>query len=305
MPSLLGLRIQGRANQRGIKFKLLAGPDGLNKKLDSLRLNVYYKIRGRIGGGSNQNYDFTVEHIKFVSAAPLKPSEFVGRKVSLEGVAVAGGAVQIHQEKLQLKELLKWPENVLGKRVRVQGSVLSDQMTLKLDNPTWKLVDLADMIGQKVSLKGTLWSLNGHWWFDYRGERLYLMGEQGPPLKFYSGLHGCKATVSGNLVQQLRPSLHQISSKKDRDLVETYVVRGAIVPYPDNSKTSSDRVGTVYPKRSDVQAGVPELIAERAFDGILVENETTSMRFAERNVVFIDELVQDATPRYATCSRSG
>ena len=298
--SLLGLRIQQRANQEGIAFYLRGKTDALDKKLESLEKDSYFKVRGRIGGvrlsGPNRVCNFTVESIESVPAAPLMPSEFVDREASFEGVAVAKGAVKIHQETLQLDGLQAWPENVIGKRVLVQGLVSSsDKKTWQLSKPTWKFVNLADMESQEVSLDGTLWSLNGHWWFDYRGERLYLTKAYGPPLTF-PGAHGRTATASGNLVRQLRPSLDQITSKVDRDLVPTYVVRGAKVTFRDDSKTWTDRFGTVYPKRNKVQDGVPELIAESSFRRNIIGNETRTMLFKERNFAAISEIVHDATP---------
>ena len=170
--SLLGLRIEGRANQENIAFHLLAQTDEDRKKLDALNKDAYYKVRGRISGarmsGPNRICNFKVEHFEAVPAAPLKPADFIGRVACFEGVAEAKGAVQAQEEELHLIGLPTWPKNIEGKRVWVRGSVVRDDKGWQLSTPTWKVVDLADMVGQEVSLDGTLWSLNGHWWFNYR-----------------------------------------------------------------------------------------------------------------------------------------
>jgi hypothetical protein len=41
------------------------------------------------------------------------------------------------------------------------------------------LEKLADQIGQEVALDGVLWSQNGVWWFEYRGEPMWLLDERG------------------------------------------------------------------------------------------------------------------------------
>lgn len=297
--SLLGLRIEGRANQENIEFHLLAQTKEDGKKLDALQKDAYYKVRGRIAGarmsGPSRICNFKVEHIEAVPAAPLKPADFIGRVASFEGVAEAKGAVQVHEETLHLAGLPTWPKNIEGKRVWVRGSVMRDERGWQLSMPTWKLFNLADMVGQEVSLDGSLWSLNGHWWFDYCGERLYLTSDDGPVLTF-SDEHGRTATVTGKLVRQLRPSLSQISLKSDRDLVQTYVIRSARVTFRDDSATWHDRFGTIYPTQHKVRDGVPELLAESSWRRNFLGNETKAMLFAERNHEAISGIVHDATP---------
>ncbi|MCY2965709.1 MAG: hypothetical protein NT069_19110, partial [Planctomycetota bacterium] len=73
--SLLALRIEGRANQEGISFQLLSETDKGRKKLQSLRDQKYYKVRGRIAGarlsGPDPICQFLVEDFEAVAAAPL------------------------------------------------------------------------------------------------------------------------------------------------------------------------------------------------------------------------------------------
>jgi hypothetical protein len=297
--SLLGLRIEGRTNQENIEFHLLTQTDADGKKLDALKNGTYYKVRGRITAarmsGPSRICNFKVEHIEAVPAAPLKPEDFVGRVARFEGVAAAKGTVQVHGETLHLAQMAIWPENIEGKWIEVQGSVMRDEKGWQLSMPKWKLIDLADMVGQEVSLDGTLWSLNGHWWFEYRDERLYLTSDDGPVLTF-ADEHGRTATVNGKLVRQSRPSLNQISLKSARDLVQTYVIRGARLTFRDDSATWNDRFGTIYPTRNKVRDGVPELLAESSFRRNLLGNETKAMLFAERNHEAISGIVHDATP---------
>lgn len=297
--SLLGIRIEGRANQENIAFHLLGQTEEVVKRLRRLKGNVYIKVRGQIVGarvsGPHRVCNFKVDHFGVVPDAPLTPADFVGRVATFEGVAVPKGVVEVHGKRLLLAGLSAWPEKVERKKVSVRGKVVEGSRDYELSKPEWKLVELTDMVGQDASLDGTLWSLNDHWWFEYRDERLYLTSQDGPVLTF-SGDHGRAATVTGKLAYQLRPSLSQISLKSDRDLVQTYVVRGAQVRFRDDSSTWHDRFGTVYATLNKVSDGVPELLAETSYRRNLLGNETTAMLFAERNSKVIAEIVQGATP---------
>ncbi|MCY2966607.1 MAG: hypothetical protein NT069_23755, partial [Planctomycetota bacterium] len=204
------------------------------------------------------------------------------------------GAVQLKGETLSLEGITAWPDDVEGKQIAVRGMVERGESGWRLTNPVWKLVELADQIDHEVSLEGTLWSLNGHWWFGYRGQRLCLTGSDGRLLTFDDD-HGRPATVTGTLVRQLRPSLHQISEKRDRDLVLTYVVRGAHLAFRDASTGWSDRFGPVYTTRHQVSDGVVELLAERSDRRNRLFNETDAMLYAERNARAIRGIVRDSS----------
>tara|TARA_R110002111_G_scaffold262878_1_gene342626 strand:+ start:12962 stop:15289 length:2328 start_codon:yes stop_codon:yes gene_type:complete len=296
--SLLGLRIDGRANQENIAFHLLAESDEDRKKLDSLKNDAYYKVRGRLTGarmsGPKRICNLEVERIDAVPSAPLMPKDFLGRVASFEGVAQPNGTLTVNGEVLHLVESPTWPKDVVGKTVHVSGSVGHGPQGWQVSMSIWNLVNLADRIGQDVSLDGVLWSLNDHWWFDYRGERLYLTSDAGPQLSFFDE-HGRMATVTGKLVRQLRPSLKQITEEADRDLVLTYVVRGAKVTFRDDSMTWYERFGFIYPVQNKVSDGVPELLAELSYRKNLMGNETDTMLFAERNAKTISSIIESST----------
>jgi len=43
-----------------------------------------------------------------------------------------------------------------------------------LEKGKTQLVNLEDQIGRQVKLRGTAWSRNGDWWFDYRGTTVFV-----------------------------------------------------------------------------------------------------------------------------------
>lgn len=296
--SLLALRIEGRANQQEISFQLLSQTDKGRERLESLRHQQYYKVKGRIEGarlfGPNPICIFLVEDFEAVTAAPLTVADFANRIAGFEGMAVGEGAVQLKGEKLSLAGMTGWPDGVEGKQVAVRGTVERGESGWQLTRPDWKLVELADQVDHEVSLEGALWSLNGHWWFEYRDKRLFLTDSNGRLLTFDDD-HGRSATVTGTLVRQLRPSLHQISEKRDRNLVQTFVVRGAHVASRDDSTGWSDRFGPIYTTRHQVSDGVVELLAERSNRRNRLFNETDAMLYAERNAKAIRGIVRDSS----------
>jgi hypothetical protein len=297
--SLLGLRVEGRANQENVEFHLFANSKKIGEQVKSLKKDDYYKVRGRIAGartsGNHRVCNFKVEHVEAVDAVPLTPADFVGRIASFEGVATARDVVQLPESRSHVTLSPALPAKALGKQVSVRGKVDADEAHWKLLNATWKLVNLEDMTGEVVSLDGTLWSLNDHWWFDYRGEKIYLTSQNGPPLTFEANDHGRLARVTGTLVRQLRPSLDQITARSDRDLVPTFVVRGAQVVFQHAADSWHNRFGTVYDAHRSSN-GVPELIAEGSYRRNLLGNESTAMLFRERNHQAINEIVSRAAP---------
>jgi len=81
---------------------------------------------------------------------------------------------------------------------------------------------LADQKGHAVSLRGTAWSLNGHWWFEYRRQRLYVEGMKDlPGWNLNSDVMG----ISGTLEEAVLPDITQIGLKEHPDLKRTFIIR--------------------------------------------------------------------------------
>lgn len=78
--------------------------------------------------------------------------------------------------------------------------------------------------GRKVTLRGMARSLNGEWWFHYRGTDLYVEGMDKLPGWTVEN-HWRPMQIEGTLERASLPSLDQISLKPDRDLAEYFIVR--------------------------------------------------------------------------------
>jgi hypothetical protein len=303
--SILGLRINDRANQEKFEFHLIGNEKDRKLSLQAistLKTGVYYRVRGRLMDArvhGRKSCSLVVEQIQSIPDAPLTFIDFVDRTTVFEGTAEAGGKFRSATLIAQLEGLNEWPQSVLGKKVFAKGIVRRGKAGWEIERPAWSLIDLADQIGDTVSLDGKLMSLNGCWWFDYREERLYVTTAAGPAMEFSSDEHGRRAQVSGKLVRQLRPALNQISLKHDRDLVPCFVIRGAKVEYPNDASTWSDRYRSLYSSSFSMRDGVPELLAENSYRRNLLGNETTARLYAERNCEVIRTMLATWTPATA------
>ena len=92
-----------------------------------------------------------------------------------------------------------------------------DTKTYRLEKGITRLVKLEDQVGREVSLRGTAWSMNGHWWFDYRGTQLYVEGMEKLP-GWNANLHGEPVLIIGLLDKALLPRIDQIALKPEPDL---------------------------------------------------------------------------------------
>jgi|GEM_PF-1440088 len=302
--SLRVLRINGKPTLENIEVHLFAGgkePDALRDRLHAMNEQAYYKVTGRLVdarcGALESECALSVERFEPIENAPLKLSEFIDRKTRLEGIAISEGKFRLHEETAVLEGIAAWPAATEGKKISVRGIVRRGADGLRVSGATWRLVELADQVGQDVALEGALRSMNGDWWFNYRGADIYLTSEAGPTQVFPSADHWRPVRASGRLVRQDRPSPDQMFQTKDRGFVPAFVVRDAKIEYLDNGQTWQQRFATIHRTFHAVRDGVPELLAEEGFRRNLLGNETSAMLFWERNSEIIRGIVQDATPK--------
>lgn len=157
------------------------------------------------------------------------PADFVDREALLEWKAVSrdqkayidGGGWRLLTD-----PAAAWPKDAEGKTVEGFGTVKKADGKFRLEKGTTRLVKLEDQRGRAVELRGTAWSLNGHWWFEYRGTRLYVEGMKDLP-GWKSGLHGCPLIITGTLDEANLPDIDQISIKNDPDKKKYFIVRKA------------------------------------------------------------------------------
>jgi hypothetical protein len=301
--SLTAMKVDGKATQCDLEVQLVTTGEANHPTPEDLRRfksGECYEVRGRL---ANARFNGTqnvcvVEVISFKSIPQivLTCRDFVDRDVVFEGTAGPAGKLLRADEAIRIDGVKAWPESVQGKAIMVRGKLRRAETDWRLERATWTFLELEDQVGQTVSLEGSLWSLNGHWWFAYRGKRLYLTMPAGPVMTFRSDDHGRPIRVTGLLLQQLRPALNQISLKTDRDLVRTFVVRGTRFEFLDDRASWGERFGVVYSEPNRVEDGVPLLVPEVSVRLNLFGNETRAQLVMERNRPAITAILGKVTP---------
>jgi hypothetical protein len=157
------------------------------------------------------------------------PADFVDREALLEGRAVSRyrkAYIDGDGWRLLVNPAATWPKEFEGKTAEGMGTVKKGDGEYWLNRGTTRLVKLNDQLGMQVALRGRAWSLNGHWWFEYRGTKLYV--EDMKDLPGWKGdLHGASLLITGVLGEANLPDLDQIGLKPDRDLKKYFIVRKA------------------------------------------------------------------------------
>jgi len=182
-------------------------------------------------------HEFVAIKAKLTKPISYAPWMFSGEKALLSGVAksLAGDAALVGDGwSVIVKRGEKWNDHVEGKKIESYGLYNPDSTakeepnrankTFDLVDGWWRLVALEDQVGRMVALRGTARSMNGVWWFHYRGTDLYVDGMESLPGWTYTN-HWQAMQIEGRLEKAKLPSLEQISLKTDRDLVEYYIVR--------------------------------------------------------------------------------
>jgi hypothetical protein len=251
-PNLLVQRINGKATQKHIQIKLenarFEKKDKIERELPRVEPSKTYEFEGYETGGfagipyevqqrwamglqTTDHYfrhELNVRTVKAIDAIVWSPADFVGREALLDGKAVSRNNkayIDGSGWKLLTDRIAAWPKEFEGKTVEGLGTMMkADGGEFKLEKGVTRLVKLGDQKGRAVALRGTAWSMNGHWWLEYRGTELYVDG-----MKYLPGwnvyLHAAPVLISGVLDEAMLPDLSQITLKSCPNLKKYFIVR--------------------------------------------------------------------------------
>ena len=159
------------------------------------------------------------------------PKNFRDRNALLSGIARNDGEtalVQTTKWTLRLMDSRKWTASEIGKPAEAYGLIRETNTNniFNVENSQSRLIRLEDQLDKTVKLRGTARSMNGEWWFNYRGVDMYV--ENMSELPGWTGEnHFRPIEITGILEQKKLPRIDQISIKSDRDLKLYYIVRNA------------------------------------------------------------------------------
>ena len=251
-------RIQGVATQEDIQTvidpffykwgeKALVGGD----PLPELKIGATYEMEGYATGGyvgvpgeafkrgavsvqTTAHYfreTFVVTKAKAIKEIVYSPDMFEGKRALIQGKAESqmGKSFLIGDGwKVRVATDAPWPKDIEGKKIETWGicNPSPDRSEYQLLDGEWHLSMLEDQIGRQVTLRGRARSLNGVWWFVYRGIDLYVENITGLP-GWTNENHWRPMEIRGRLEKAKLPRLDQVSLKSDRDLKEYFIVKDA------------------------------------------------------------------------------
>jgi len=249
-PNICVRRINGLATQEDIQIKLSKGWTEFGVDLPKLESGTTLELKGyetgefvgtprealeelrvwpQVPQGLGFIHQFVYHKAKRTNPVPWSPVDFVDREALLEGRAVnldKSAYITSSDWKLLIDPDAPWPKELRDKTVEGHGIIrkTNKEKTYRLDKGVTRLVKLEDQLGRKVALRGTAWSLNGEWWFDYRGIELYVENMKDLP-KWSAYLHGKTMLIEGVLDEAMLPAVRQISLKSEGDLKKYFIVR--------------------------------------------------------------------------------
>jgi hypothetical protein len=172
---------------------------------------------------------FEIDRGKVINVIIFSPADFVNREALLEGKAVNRGKkayIEGNGWKLLTNATGEWPKDLGGKTVEGLGTVkVAGTGGYWLDHGVTRLVKLEDQVGRSVELRGTAWSLNGYWWFEYRGIELYV--ENMDKLPGWTYPHGDPIVITGVLEEDNLPDIAQFRREGSGVKKKCFIVRKA------------------------------------------------------------------------------
>ncbi len=173
--------------------------------------------------------DFIVYKARRIDPISFQPADFEGQMALLQGTAKSidhKAYMKGNDWSVNVDARTTWPADIEGKIVEAYGmyNPTAEKNVFDLVGGKCHLVLLEDQLERKVELRGQARSLNGVWWFHYRGTDLYVENMESLP-GWTTECHWRPMIIRGFLEKATLPRLDQISLKSDRDLAEYFIVR--------------------------------------------------------------------------------
>lgn len=229
---------------------------------DTLTRGNRYRLSGVIRNGFAESgqaaITFQLNQPPVSIAKDDSPS--IGEHVIAKGVAINQSGhpyIKTDSTTTRLLGMPEWPSEIINASVSISGQKKTDGLQVIATS----FPNLNELKGHQVELQGTMWSLNGVYWFEHAKQNVIVsQWRQRPGAEFVG--HGVAVTVRGKLEKELRPSLDQISLKTCRDLVPTFTLKQSTIK--PKSKGASAFFFREVPNTSPVfRDGVLDLSSER------------------------------------------
>ena len=174
---------------------------------------------------------FIVSRQPPIPPVTYSPDQFEGRRAWLQGTAVnADGRAALETQgwRAILEGAPLWPDAALGKKAEVIGKVerRSDGQGFVVTGAAAGLSRLEDQLGQAVTLRGRPRTRDGHWWFEFRGQNLYV-DRHTAANGWRSDYRDREVLVSGRLEKRRQPRLDEVGGRAPTAQAEYFTVTAA------------------------------------------------------------------------------
>jgi hypothetical protein len=221
------MRVDGVATQEDLVISV--SRPGADQSIPPPLPGEHYTFRGFEGGHwlsadnqpvltPNKTSRF-VPHFFATRESPIppityQPNQFIGRVAWFQGTAAnlpEGPILQSSNWTLWLDGQTPWPDAIAGKTAEAYGTVEQGPTYghFRLKNAVASLSKLEDQVGQTVTLRGRPRGKNSWWWFEVRGQNLYVEKLAQLP-GFLTTLNGKDVIISGKLEKKAMPRLEKV-----------------------------------------------------------------------------------------------
>ncbi len=174
---------------------------------------------------------FMVSRQSPIPPVTYSPDQFEGRRAWLQGTAanVDGAAVlETPGWRVMLDGAPAWPDPAIGKKAEALGAVerRADGQGFLLKGATPSLSKLEDRLGGTVTLRGRPRTRDGHWWFEFRGQNLYV-DKHTSATGWRSEFRDREVIVTGKLEKKRQPRLDEVGERSSTGQMEYFTVTGA------------------------------------------------------------------------------
>jgi hypothetical protein len=168
---------------------------------------------------------------KKIKPIEWNPINFIEEDALLTGIAKNEkdtAIIQTAKWKLRLIGYKKWANDEIGKPAEVFGKIHATNTNgnFNVEGSRVRLVNLEDQIGKSVKLRGIAINSNEYWWFNYRGQNIYVENMSELP-NWKVENHFRPMEISGVLEQAKLPTIDQIGLNEKPEIKLNFILRKA------------------------------------------------------------------------------
>lgn len=198
---------------KGKTFEMRGYEQGVHQGMTEEESIIQLSVQSK---GFGFHLSFQPLMMKAIPDFHFAPADFINRVAELEGRAEnrngTGWLIGPNDWALEVRQT-PWPTDFEKREISAKGRVVKSATgTWQMEGADIRVSHLADQLGKEVTLDGLARSSNSHWWFEYRGEKIYVENQK--------NLSGWNDDLLGSIVHHPRGTRSRHTSKPRPDLAQ-------------------------------------------------------------------------------------